>query len=201
MNDLSPKALPIILLLYYDDFRKYRLAPGQCGGLYISFLNMDRDMISKPENIFCVGLVHSDDEYWSVMQGVINELVELFEERKTKCALVPGRMVTIRVRLGIFLADTPQRQDTCAMKRQNAIMNCICCMSPKEYGRSKYTKRTVPLSRQHWEEWLQSGSTERKHLEAEFGIKPIYVGQVKNKKTGIREGGSFLLNPFYKAIM
>ncbi len=34
-------ALPIGVLVFYDDFRKYRVLSGSCGGLYMSIVNMD----------------------------------------------------------------------------------------------------------------------------------------------------------------
>ena len=42
MNKSRPGALPLIILLFYDDFRKFRLDPSSCGGLYMAVLNFDQ---------------------------------------------------------------------------------------------------------------------------------------------------------------
>lgn len=78
MRQKDPNALPQVPALFYDDFRRYRLSPGKCGGLYMVYLNMDRELWSKPENIFCVGLINSQDDLWKVLSHVVDQLKELY---------------------------------------------------------------------------------------------------------------------------
>lgn len=64
MKDFT--STPIVILIYYDDFRKYRLAHGSAGGLYFTILNLRRRAISKPSNIFAVTLVKSKNDAFRV---------------------------------------------------------------------------------------------------------------------------------------
>lgn len=44
-------SLPVCIMLYYDDFAKYRLVPGKSGGLYFSVLNFEKKQNAKLDNI------------------------------------------------------------------------------------------------------------------------------------------------------
>ncbi len=72
----TPNALPIGILLFYDDFRKYGMIAGSCGGLYMAIVNMDRDLLSKPDNIFCLGLIDSEEFYWPNYGEQLEELYQ-----------------------------------------------------------------------------------------------------------------------------
>lgn len=63
----APNWLPVVLLISYDDFTKYRLAWGKYGELYAVLLNIERQLLSRPDNIFCLGLIFGEDDYWKVI--------------------------------------------------------------------------------------------------------------------------------------
>lgn len=198
MNYVAPDALPILMLLFYDDFRKYKLAPGYCGGLYVSVLNMERNLISRPENIFCLGLISSDDEYWEVMECVTKQFVELNSLKSVYCACV-GSYVQVIARMGLFLADTPQRQDNCQMKRQNASVNCIVCFSDRNSCLNisktldpidgiEIKPRTVENMRLLYAEWNEAYTdSTRRAIAKNYGLSPH-----------LNQDGSFKENPLFQ---
>ena len=134
VNSKYPYCLPLVLLVFYDDFRKFRHSAGSAGGLYISFMNMPRDDISLPQNIFCYSLVHDDDEYWEVCKRLAQELIELSTPHVCQSQLIENAYgVSVVVRLGMHLADTPQRHYTCGLMSYSSdacrCVNCDCTVS------------------------------------------------------------------------
>lgn len=90
--------------------------------------------------------------------------------------------------------------------RHNADVNCIHCMTTKQdcLSPSKSLdanngidrqKRSVPLARAHMTEWNNAiRKKNKKRVETKYGVKPIYIDQIKNKK-GKLKGGTLIENP------
>ncbi len=171
-KERAPDTLPILLLLYYDDFRKFKLAPGSCGGFYLSILNMDRSMLSQPMNLFCVGLVNSEEDYWSVVDNVVSQLEELYKPHYVR--MEKRGLVKVSVRLVMHLADTPQRSESCQTKGHNGYVFCHQCMTNKKTDITIHKEaRTVPLMRKHLEELKGAKSKqEEEDIKKKYGLNP-----------------------------
>ncbi len=194
MNKKNPDSLPIVILLFYDDFRKYKFVPGSCGGMYVSILNLERKLLSKPKNMFCLGLISSEEEFWDVMENVVSQLETLYRPHYTETS---KGLVKVSCRLGMFLADTPQRNELCNMKAHNADTFCIHCMTnrqsclkvPSHLDKNGVTRdiRTVSLTKTQIQEYLHADtSKKREDIEKEYGLNPRIVN------------GHYIPNPFYR---
>lgn len=64
-----------------------------------------------------------------IMCDTISQLVELWLPYFTQIGQYGTTKVSVR--LGMFLADTPQRNETCDMKNHNADIFCHQCVTNK----------------------------------------------------------------------
>jgi hypothetical protein len=177
--------LPIVLLLFYDDMAKYRFAPAKMGGLYMAILNTHRDLLSQLDNIFCVGLIHDETNFDGIIDELVTELEELYQPHLAHT--VHGK-IKIRTMLGLFLADTPQRNEICHMKKPNAFCQCIHCLGNKDsasakpvsHGGPQVLRRSAPKMRELWNEWRNKPNAEsKKQFAKENGLKPPKNGQLE----------------------
>ncbi len=179
MKRSRPGTLPIIIMLFYDDFRKFKMAAGSCGGLYMAILNLPREVNSKPRNIFCLGLINSEQEYNEVMSNIVTQLRELWLPHYSKIGDKGEALVSVR--LAMFLADTPQRNETCGIKNHNAICFCHQCMMKKSMGIDPSTTaeiRNVPEMRRYSDLHHQATTqTEKNDIERKYGLKPCEAGR------------------------
>lgn len=117
--------VPFVTLIYYDDFRKNRLLPGQIGGLYFALLNFKRCHARKIINLFQIALVQSDNDYIRCMQLLADEFKVLQQTMRIYLAGT-DKVIHCQTFLGVSLADMPQRNQNCSMLAQNST-NGICC--------------------------------------------------------------------------
>ncbi len=173
-KQIWPNSLPVILLLFYDDFRKFKMAPGSCGGLYMTILNLNAEEISKPKNIFCLGLVDSESDYIIVMKNIVSQLQELWIPHYTSIGSRGMSLVTTR--LALFLADTPQRNESCSVKGHGAEVFCHQCMTCKSMGvrpDKRFLHRTVCRMRTYFGmHRMAVTKTAKEEVAKRYGIKP-----------------------------
>lgn len=175
--------IKLILMLYYDDFKEYNLACSSCGALNLTFMNMRRKTISKPDNIFLVALVDKKEEYDGIIKEVVQELVDLYKPHRVYCSAVQG-YITVRTFLGLFTADTVQRNKTCHQKSVQSRRPCVHCLviaedlhkNLKSFDNERgieLEERSVPLARSHHNRFLNcTDSMERISICKRYGIKP-----------------------------
>jgi hypothetical protein len=183
-------SVPLVLILYYDDFRKFAKVAGSAGALYYTFANYNRDYISDTSHIYLGALVHQDDEVWDVISNIVDQLVGLYKPMRVFNRAV-NKEIQVRTFLGMFLGDTPQRADFASLKRQNSNHPCVHCITEydKQHSDEIKTLRNVTTTQQEFKKW-QTATTqqERNNIEAETGIKP----QLLPNSATIR------VNPFWK---
>jgi len=179
----DPDSLPIAVMLFYDDFRKNRLSPGKCGGLYAVILNLNRKQRSKPVNIFGIALIENEDEYYNALYNVTVELKELFKPHQAKLALF-NAFAKIQVVCPLVLADMPQRHDNCCLLSltSNNGACCHCNESSSRLGKTPtkngsqtvFTKslRTVPEMRNLYQKYNSIAIESKKaEMRSTYGIK------------------------------
>lgn len=185
-SQCEPDVIPIVVGLYYDEFRKFRHAPGSTGGLYFTFLNFERHVYSKPKNIFCYSLCKSEVAYYFALQQFIQELEVLNNIHTVYCASVKKR-VKIRVALALITADMPQRHMNCSVMAPISDNGCCCtCMctsndlikAPREYdaqnGINIKNYRTVPLSQKLQSKYSEyTTKTQQDQFGKKYGFKPF----------------------------
>ncbi len=141
----------------------------------VAIVNMDRNLLSKPDNIFCLGLIDSEESYWPIMEDVVQQLEELYQPHYAK---TPRGIVQVVTRFVIHLADTPQRNEVCSMGSHNSIVFCTHCMTtrgdPNEAELRRYTYM------------LATTVTRRDEIQQEYGIKSNIVH------------GTYVENPFFR---
>ena len=98
----------IVVQIFYDDFRKFRTVAGSAGGFYFRIMNSDRESNSKPENIYQIAIVNSDDDFITVLMSVIRQLQELNGVKRIYHAGL-GQYISVQLCIGMFLADMPER--------------------------------------------------------------------------------------------
>jgi hypothetical protein len=191
--------LPIVVLIFYDDFRKYRLAPGSCGGLYFTFLNFSRHLISKPKNIYALSLIRNKNDLIQALDKLVAELSDLNEEHVVYFAPTQAN-VKVRVFCQIVLGDMPQRHKTCCLKSHNSD-NGACCNckaqqadlwkdvhTSSQTGVDIYNVRTIEDTKKHILEYRNATlNTERENIAKKYGIKPY-----------VNEKGNVIENPLWK---
>ncbi|MFN3590146.1 MAG: hypothetical protein ACK4UP_12255 [Spirosomataceae bacterium] len=186
----APDELPIVILLFYDDMAKYRFAPSKMGGLYMAVINMRRDLLSQLDNIHCVGLIHDESKLHEIQDELVDEFIALFNPHLAQTKF--GK-VKVRTFLGIYLADTPQRNETAYMKAPNATCQCMHCMSQRDHNSTilkkdhEYIVRDVPKMRELFQIWLSKPTMEQKD---EFA-------KLKGLNPRLRDG-EYVENSFYK---
>ncbi len=102
---LKDGTLPLVMIMYYDDFRKFTKLAGSSGGLYYTFANFHRDAISDTTNIFLGALVHRKDNVWNVIEKFVDQLVELYEPHIVYNGAM-GKEIQVRTFLGMRYAAT-----------------------------------------------------------------------------------------------
>ncbi len=187
---LSEGTVPLVMILYYDDFRKFSKSAGSAGALYYTFANFNRNFISDTSNIYLGAMVHQDDDLWAVIDDIVNQLINLYKPQLVFNGSVK-QFIPIRTFLGMFLGDTPQRADFTCFKRQNSACPCVHCdveyllQHTDEIG----NKRTVKTSKEYFAQWHAGNRSRRKLLEELHCIKPsALVFKNQDRKT----------NPFWK---
>jgi hypothetical protein len=183
------KTVPLVVILYYDDFRKFSKVAGSAGALYYTFANYHHDYISETSHIYLGALVHQDDDVWDVIDIVIDQLVKLYKPLRVFNRAV-GKEIQVRTFLGMFLGDTPQRADFASLKRQNSSHPCVQCMIAYDNLHTDKIDalRDVHSTKAHFKAWLNVNTQqEQKDIEANTGIKPLLL---PNKK--------LRLNPFWR---
>lgn len=101
-----------IIVLYYDDFRKFRMCQGKCGALYFSLLNFNRKFMSKPKAIFPLALLDTEEEYIQAMDFIVKEFIELKNPQIMHFAGT-NRLIQAQVHLGMVLGDHLQKCINC----------------------------------------------------------------------------------------
>ncbi len=118
---------PVVSCLFYDKFRNYRLCAGSSGGLYFSLMNFTRKHRSKPRNIFLVSLLKEGWDYDDVMSAVLKEISLLNNVHQVYHASLK-KYIKIRVFLGIYVADMPERHVARGMMSHSGNHSkCIHC--------------------------------------------------------------------------
>jgi hypothetical protein len=175
-----------------------RFAPAKMGGLYMTLLNQNRDEISQLDNIHLLGLIHNEADFMTIMTEVVDELEVLNNAHRIQTRF--GDVKT-RTFLGLFLADTPQRNVACNIMGVTANRQCKDCLCSKKNHRCNlqyksngtlnahgktFTTRTVPEMRKYFNKWLKEDNATRKKLEKKYGLNPTVVN------------GQYQENPFFK---
>lgn len=182
-------SVPLVLILYYDDFRKFSKLAGSAGALYYTFANYHRDYISETDHLYLGAIVHEDDDVWDVIDVFVNQLVKLHRPHVVYNRSV-NKNIQVRTYLGMFLGDTPQRADFASLKRQTSNVPCVQCMIEYYQLHSDIIGdlRSVTSTIQQFDDWLNASTTSAKtNISDQTGIKPILLNNT-----------TYRINPFWK---
>ncbi|KAL0481789.1 hypothetical protein AKO1_015397 [Acrasis kona] len=124
-------------------------------------------------------LVHKDDDVWDVIDIVINQLEELFLPHRVYNAKYK-KEIMIQTFVGMFLGDTPQRNDFCSLKRQNSDHPCAHCNIEAFHQHTDRIgeERSVMGMLSILKKWINGQKAVKDSLEACHSVKFI----MKDKK-------------------
>jgi len=192
-----------IVLIYYDDFKKFKWVTGGCGALYFTLLNFNRQYMSKLKSIFPLALLNTEEEYLLAMQHVVKELIELHKYHTIHFAGANGQ-IKCAVHLGINSVDHLQRTISCAMSspisQKASCCSCHCTqedivkppsVTTGDNGVNLTNKRTVAYMKEGYEQYNQATTqVDKNKILSTYGLRLFEYG-------GDKEPVRRYTNPFW----
>jgi hypothetical protein len=173
------------LMMNVDWFKLYKHTEYSVGAIYLSIMNLPREIRFKPENILLVGLIPGPCEpkhdINPFLTPLVEELLELFSGVQMK--IYPSSEVhTVRCALLGVASDIPACRKASGFLGHSATLGCSRCFKQfpgsvgnKDYSgfdRSSWTPRSVSKHRADAEIILHcTQKTRRAQLESEKGCR------------------------------
>ena len=132
-QSMKQNSKPLILLVFIDDFRKFRSASGNLGGFYFTFLNFKKKNLSKTENIKLISLLEKDSKKLQ-LKSAINELLEITKESNIYSIFneKSKKYENFKFYIGLLLMDTPERLKNLNVVGVKGNRNCSKCNAHKD---------------------------------------------------------------------
>ena len=173
------------LMLNIDWFNPFKHIQYSVGGIYISIINLPRELRYRPENIMIVGLIPGPREPQrdinTFLRPLVSELLDLFNGVEFKI-FDEGNTQKIRCLLLCVACDIPAGRKVCGFLGHMANLGCSKCfkkfsgsLGNKDYSgfeRPTWRSRSGFQHRGDVEKILKCNSkTEKLKLESELGCR------------------------------
>ena len=176
---------PIALLINIDWFQPYKHVAYSVGAIYVTNLNLPRQLRYRRENILVVGIIPGPHEpkvhINSYLEILVDELLDLMKGIKMH---TPHGEKVIKAYLTCAACDIPASRKLGGFLGHAANKGCSCCLKsfPTErfgdkknysgFDRSQLPKRNVCDHHKYAMDWKQSITmTQRCEIEQNHGVR------------------------------
>ena len=171
------------LMMNIDWFQPFKRAQYSMGAIYLSVMNLPRQIRFRPENIVLVGLIPGPDEprltIDTFLRPLVDELIELWNGVHLAFR---NRLCLVRCALLCVACDQPAARKVCGFLSHSAMLGCPRCYKnfPGKVGNKNYSgfetknwkNRSVFEHRKHIKKILNASSCgEKKDLIAKYGCR------------------------------
>ena len=167
-----------------DWFQPFKHSTYSIGAIYLTIMNLPRNIRNKPENVILVGLLPGPSEPSNInryLEPFVNELNELWQGKELKIYNVSGTRL-VRCALLCASCDLPAGRKLCGFLSYMAHKGCSRCLkkfsgSPGEMDFSGFERDT----------WVKRTELEHRQVISELSLCSTKSAvTLKESKTGYR---------------